>query len=188
MTMAMPELAGGVMLVVVDVQERLVRAMPGFEAGPAQAATLKALRAAGALGLDVVVTEQYPQGLGPTLPAVRAALPAAAKVLAKTTFSCWGDPGFAAAVEAVRPAALLLLGMETHVCVQQTALDSLARGYRPVLLADAVVSRQAADRELALAFLRHAGVAVTSVEAAFFQLLRDAKHPAFKAVSAVFKG
>lgn len=182
----MPEMSRGAVLAVIDIQERLVAAMPEFD--PAvKNAVVRLLKCAAALKLEPFLTEQYPQGLGPTVPDVKAALPAGVKTFSKTAFSCFGSAEFAAAVDATRPGFLLLAGMETHVCVQQTALDALARGIQPVLLADAVTSRKKADRELALRLLRHAGVTVTSVEAVIFHLLRDAKHPGFKEISRVFR-
>ena len=186
MTNGMPEMSQGVVLAVIDIQERLVAAMPEFEPA-AKNAVVKLLKCAGVLKLETLVTEQYPQGLGPTIPDVAAALPAGAKTFSKTAFSCFGSAEFAAAVDATRPAFLLLAGMETHVCVQQTALDALARGIQPVLLADAVTSRKTSDRETALRLLRHAGVTVTTVEAVIFHLLRDAKAPGFKEISRIFR-
>lgn len=186
MQSVMPETGRGIVLAVIDIQERLVAAMPEFEPA-AKNAVVRLLKSAGVLKLETLVTEQYPQGLGPTVPEVKAALPVGTKTFAKTAFSCFGCTEFAAAVDAVRPGFLLLAGMETHVCVQQTALDALARGIQPVLLADVVTSRKKTDRELALRLLRHAGVTVTTVEAAVFHLLRDAKAPGFKEISRIFR-
>ena len=186
MKSGMPEMSQGVILAMIDIQERLVAAMPEFEPA-AKCAVMTLLKCAGILKLETLVTEQYPQGLGLTIPDVAAALPAGTKIFSKTAFSCFGSVEFAAAVDATRPAFLLLAGMETHVCVQQTALDALARGIQPIILADTVTSRKKSDRETALRFLRHAGVTVTTVEAAIFHLLRDAKAPGFKELSRVFR-
>ena len=90
-------------------------------------------------------------------------------------------------MEALGSRAVVLVGMETHVCVQQTALGALQRGYEVVLLADAVCSRSEEDRSTALALMRHEGVKVTSVEALAFDWLGDARNPAFKQVSAIVK-
>ena len=173
------------LLVVIDVQERLCRAMPDFEAGKPR--LLQGLRAAGLLSVPVVVTEQYPKGLGPTDPEVKEACPTGSAVYEKTTFSCWGSAEFASAVVTRAPRTLVLTGMETHVCVQQTALTAVAKGFQTVLLADAVWSRCGTDRDVALVLLRQAGVIVTTVEALAFAWMQDSKHPAFKAVSALFR-
>ena len=172
-------------LVVVDVQERLCPAMSSFE--DALAAMRRALQVAGILGVDTVITEQYPRGLGPTIPAIHEVVPSSVPVLTKTSFSCWGADGFQAALEKRGAKALVLVGMETHVCVQQTALEAIERGYEVVLLADAVCSRRPQDRECALDLMRVQGVGVTTSEALVFSWLGDAKHPCFKAVSAVVK-
>jgi len=174
------------MLVVIDVQDRLCRAMPS---ACAERLTMmaKAVRIAGILKIETVVTEQYPQGLGTTVPELRDALEPGMPVFEKTAFSCWGCGAFAAAVDAHRPQALVLLGMETHVCVQQTALAALARGYGVFLLADAVCSRRDADRDTALALLRDQGAIVTTVEALAFAWLQTAAHPKFREVSRVVK-
>jgi nicotinamidase-related amidase len=177
--------AGETALIVIDIQDRLCRAMPELPA--AQPVMEKAVRIAALLGVRTLVTEQYPKGLGPTLPELRESLPAAASVFSKTAFSCWGCAEFAAAVTEMRPSTLVLIGMETHVCLQQTAIDSLRRGYQVVVLADAVCSRKATDRDAALAFMRSRGIVVTTLEALAFDWLGDAQHPDFRALSRIVK-
>ncbi len=172
-------------LVVIDVQERLCPAMHSFAA--AQETMTRALRIASVFSVDVFVTEQYPKGLGATIPELADAFPSQTQVFEKTAFSCWGAPAFAAAVEAIRPEALVLIGMETHVCVQQTALQAVQRGYRTILLADAVCSRRPSDRDTALAFMTAHGVEVTTLEAVAFDWLGNAKHPLFRDVSRLVK-
>lgn len=173
------------MLVVVDVQERLCPAMSSFD--DALVMMRRALRTADILDVDILVTEQYPRGLGATIPAILEVVPSSVPVLGKTTFSCWGADGFLAALEGRGTRALVLIGMETHVCVQQTALEAVERGYEVVLLADAVCSRRPQDRECALELMRTRGVSVTTFESLVFSWLTDSKHPCFKAVSALVK-
>ena len=172
-------------VVLIDAQDRLMKAMAG--AAAAEHAMGKTLRTAGILGVDVVVTEQVPRALRPTTDALLSALPDGSPRLGKPTFSCWGDPAFSAALDAFRPRALVLAGMETHVCVQQTALEALARGYRVAVVADAVCSRRPFDRDTALRLLANRGVAVTTLEAIAFDWLRDSSDPRFKAVASVVK-
>ena len=181
----MPVVEEGVAVVLIDVQERLARAMP--ELGPHRDPMIRFLQAAALLKLDLMVTEQYPQGLGPTIPELTAVLPAGTPVFAKTTFSCWGCAEFATAVERFKPRHLILLGVETHVCVQQTAIEGLRRGYNVILPQDAVCSRKLVDREAALNLMRQAGVVVTSVEAIVFNLLRHSGHPQFREITKLFK-
>jgi nicotinamidase-related amidase len=171
--------------VLVDVQERLCRAMSELEA-PLRAMT-QALQIMPRLNVDVVVTEQYPKGLGRTLAPLQDLLPAGTPVFAKTAFSCWGAAEFAAWVGRTRPQALVLAGMETHVCVQQTAIEARRRGFGVILLRDAVCSRHSLDRDTALDLMRTHGVQVTTLEGLVFDWLGDSQHPAFKAVSQVVK-
>lgn len=168
-------------LVVIDLQERLAPAMSEFEPCADRAELL--LKGAAELKLDVLVTEQYPKGLGATLPRFAELLPEGAPVIAKTGFSCFEEPGFRTALAARSRKTLVFCGIESHVCVLQSVLDALDRGFKVCLAADAVTSRKLADRELALQAARAAGALVVSSEALLFMMLRDAKNPAFKAVS-----
>jgi len=172
-------------LVVVDIQDRLSKAMPDFE--DYLPSMVRAVQAARALMVDTLVTEQYPKGLGDTIPEIRAELKHDVPVFDKTSFSCWGSVAFAAGVEAFRPKTLVLIGMETHVCVQQTALQALERGYRVIVLADAICSRREMDRDAALLLMASRGVTVSTTEALAFDWLQNSRHPAFKQVSAIFK-
>lgn len=174
---------GAVALMVVDVQERLLQAMA--EPDETIAATACAVRIARRLELPLVVTEQYPKGLGHTVPAVADQFAPETPVFEKTAFSCFGCAAVAAELDRTRPDTLALCGVETHVCVQQTALDALERGFHVVVLADAVLSRRETDRGVALELLRARGVTVTTVESLAFAIMRDAKHAAFKAVSRI---
>ncbi|MFM8377743.1 MAG: isochorismatase family protein [Planctomycetia bacterium] len=167
------------LLAVVDIQERLIAAVPAADRVIARAMRLAS--AAKLLGVRAAVTEQYPQGLGPTPASLAALLPPAH---AKTAFSCCGCPAFAALVDS--PAhpihAVVLCGLETHVCIAQTAIDLLAHGLRVSIAVDAVASRHAIDHEIGLRRLEAAGAVLTTTEAILFEWLRDAAHPHFKAV------
>jgi len=167
------------LLAVVDIQERLNAAVPGASLVVGRSTRLAS--AAKLLGVRAVLTEQYPQGLGPTPPALAGLLPPAH---AKTAFSCCGCPAFAALVDS--PAdpihAVVLCGLETHVCIAQTALDLLARGLCVSIAVDAVASRHTLDHEIGLRRLEAAGAVLTTTEAILFEWMRDAAHPQFKAV------
>lgn len=173
-------------LVLIDAQEKLCRAMADFENTTAPKIS-QILEAAHLLGVGTMVTEQYPKGLGATLPAIKNVLSPITPIIEKTSFSCWGSAGFRKAVQAIRPRYLILIGMETHVCVQQTALDALEEGYRVIVAADAVCSRHPEDRATALAYMRARGITVTTVEAIVFDWMRDANHPKFKEISKLFR-
>jgi len=168
-------------LIVIDLQERLALAMSDFE--PCAQNVELLLNGARALRLDVIVTEQYPKGLGPTLPRFAELLPENTPVIAKTGFSVFEEPAFRTALSSKPRKNLLICGIESHVCVLQSIYDARERGLRVLLAADAVASRKTSDRELALQAARDAGATVVSSEALLFMMLRDAKNPAFKAVS-----
>jgi nicotinamidase-related amidase len=164
------------LLAVVDVQERLLAAMPDAERVVSRC--LRLAQAASLLGVERVLTEQYPKGLGPTPAALAATLPAPATKLA---FSCRGCGGFDAAVgPGVR--AVVLAGLETHVCIAQTALDLLAEGLAVFVAVDAVASRHAVDHETALRRLETAGAVPTTSEAVLFEWCRSAEHPRFQEI------
>jgi len=164
------------LLCVVDIQERLLPAVPDGARVTAMAARLA--DAATLLGVRSILTEQYPHGLGPTPAELAARLPPA---VSKMSFSCCGSEAFtrslAADIESV-----LLCGLETHICIQQTALDLLARGLTLFIAVDAVGSRQKIDHEIALRRLESSGAILTTTEAAIFEWCRSAEHPQFQAV------
>lgn len=170
---------------LIDQQERLVKAIDDAEAITARQTVM--LRGAELLGLDTIVTEQYPKGLGHTVPEIAGLLTPETNVIAKTAFSAFGEPAFRSALRQRPRADLFVAGIESHICVLQTVFDALAGDLRVWVLADAIGSRRAADRELALAAMRQRGAEIIPVEAALFMLLGDARHAAFKGVSALIK-
>jgi len=174
---------GNGILVVVDVQVKLARLMHESEALLDNLSRL--VRGATVLGVPVVATEQNPAGLGPTVEEVAPLLPAGP--IPKMAFSCCGEPAFTEALEATGRRQALLAGIETHVCVYQTARDLLARGYGVHVVADAVSSRSARNREVGLEKMRAAGAEVTSVETALFEMLEVAEGPAFKQILEIVK-
>ena len=172
----------GAALLIVDIQEKLLRAIEGRDRLLANA--MRLVRAARILDVPVFATEQYPRGLGPTVDELAGLIP---NRPAKTTFHCLGAPGIVAGLAESGVRHVTLAGIEAHVCVAQTALELLRTGYRVQVLADAVGSRFAVDREIALRRLEHAGVVVSTTEAALFEWLGGAEHPRFKDVSALVK-
>jgi nicotinamidase-related amidase len=170
-------------LLVVDVQERLCAAMERDALERLLVRTRAAVEGAKALGLPVLVTEQYPKGLGPTHSALKLHL-GEVRAVEKLDFSA-AVPEVLAGLGGRRQ--VLIAGMETHVCVFQTARALAEAGYEPYLLTDAVLSRTAEDRQVGLELCREAGARLSTVEAALFDLLGRAGSPEFKRVSAAVK-
>ncbi len=171
-------------VLIVDVQQKLAPVMHERERMIEQAGRLAA--GAGVLGLDVLVTEQYPQGLGPTVPGVAERLPEAATRFAKTRFSGCVGPVLEH-LNAVAARCVVVAGIEAHVCVAQSCLDLAARGFDVAVAWDATASRREADREPALHRLIQAGVMPLTVEAALFELVGEAGGERFKAMLEVVK-
>lgn len=169
-------------LLVIDVQEKLVRAMP-------RAARLvwnigRLIDGARLLGVVVAGTEQYPRGLGPTVPALADRLGPLPEKLSFSVAGC--EPLVRQLAAASRP-HILVCGIEAHVCVQQSVLDLLHAGYRVSVAADAVESRSDEDRTTALRRLEASGATLTTVEAALFEWCAAAGTSEFKALSQLVK-
>jgi nicotinamidase-related amidase len=171
-------------LVVVDVQEAFRPAVLDFERVTANVAVL--VRGAQVLGLPTLVTEQYPKGLGHTVPEVTAHLGDVAPI-EKVCFSAVQADGFSRALQEARRDQVLLCGIESHVCVNQTAEDLMADGVEVHVAQDAVTSRTSENRALGLHKMERSGATVTSVETALFELLRQAGTPEFKQVQALIR-
>lgn len=162
-------------LIVVDVQEAFAKAVEDFDGVAAASATL--ITGARTLGLPVIVTEQYPRGLGDTVEPVRAALGGVER-LPKTVFSAARADGF----DLAGRDQALVCGIETHVCVNQTAHDLLGQGVEVHVASDAVSSRTSANRALGLRKMGESGAILTSVETALFELLGAAGSDEFKTI------
>ncbi|MGD2081636.1 MAG: hydrolase [Chromatiales bacterium] len=175
-------------LLVVDVQERLCNAMPQECLAAALKNTTRLLDAANALEIPVIITEQYPEGLGATLPEVGSHLPPGVAPIEKTSFSCCSAPGFEGRlVKQEERHQVILVGIETHICILQTAAGLQHWGYRVFVAADTVCSRSPAIRENALHRMRQGGIIVTNTESVVFEWMGDARHPKFKDISRMFR-
>ena len=163
-------------LVVVDVQEGFRKAIPDF--GQVARATATLVRGAEAMGVPVIVTVQYPKGLGDTAPEVAEALPEGAAPLEKMVFAASEAEGF----DLEGRDQAVVCGIETHVCVNQTVLDLLAGGTEVQVVEDAVSSRFPESKRIGLRKMELAGAVLTSVETALFELLGRAGTDEFKAV------
>lgn len=170
-------------LLVIDLQERLAAAMEPAAMDRLRLHAAILLEGARALGLPVLLTEQYPRGLGPTLRDLLTLAGESTRPLEKTAFSCCQAEGVLPALEASGRRSVLITGMETHVCVFQTARDLVERGYRAFVPHDAVLARAPDDHRIGLDLIARAGGVVTTTEAALFDLLGVAGGEAFKIVS-----
>jgi len=171
--------------VAVDFQEKLLPAV--LEREKLLQRTLRLLTGLRALGVPVLLSEQYPRGLGSTVAEVREAAGEDAPVVEKMTFSCADTPEFLEKLEATGRRTVLLFGVEAHVCVLQTALDLVAAGYRVALVRDCVSSRFPDDLETGLLRAQQEGILLTSSEAVLFELLRRAGGDTFKLISKLVK-
>jgi nicotinamidase-related amidase len=174
-------------LVVVDAQERLARVMAPEAWERVEKNTLLLVEAARLLAVPVLWTEQYPRGLGPTVPKLAEALAAlGASAIEKNTFDACGEPGFLRALAelGVERRAAVVVGIEAHVCVYQTARELVRRGYTVNVVADGVTSRAEENKRAGLALAERAGAVVTVAETVVFDWLERAGTPEFKALSA----
>ncbi len=146
----------------------------------------KLVRGMQVFGIPVIVTEQIPEKLGPTIEPVASLLPDAPRI-PKADFSCCGDEKIMKALKAAERRQVLLSGIETHVCVYQTAIDLLGFGYDVHLVADAVSSRTVLNREIGIGRMRDEGVHLASTEMVLFELIRSADDPKFREIFKIVK-
>lgn len=169
-----------VALAIVDVQDKLAAVMNLRDEVVKN--SLHLIELARMLTIPVLLTEQYPKGLGQTVEEIRTALPVYHPI-EKLTFSCCEDPHFLNAVRGLNKKTIILTGMETHICVLQTCLGLLKEHFNVHVVRDAVCSRTKANWQTGIEFMRHAGAVITSTETALFQVLKVAGTEEFKAVS-----
>jgi nicotinamidase-related amidase len=172
------------LLLIIDVQGRLAKGV--FNASAVETAISKMIRACEVLEVPVLVTEQYPKGLGQTISSLQQLLPGNIPV-EKLSFSCCGTQEFMHRLRSFNRNDILVAGIETHVCVYQTAVELIEFGYNVHLVTDAVSSRTEENKNLGIRCIEKAGASLTSTEMALFELLRVAEGDRFKAVSKIVK-
>jgi len=172
-------------LIVVDMQEAFREKMSEFTEIAGRIAVMT--RGARLLGLSILVTEQYPKGLGYTAAEIKEALPPEVEIVEKTAFSSCGAQAFRQQLEQTKASQLVVCGIETHICVNQTVHDLLADGYQVHLLRDCVGSRNPNNKLTALEKMQMSGAIPSSVELALFELMRDAGNEQFKAIQKLIK-
>ena len=171
-------------LIIVDVQGKLAHLM--YKKEVLFENLQKIIKGVQILGIPIIWTEQNPEGLGPTIPEV-AHLLSNNRPISKLSFSCCGSDCFMQVFKELNRTQVLIAGIETHVCVYQTAIDLLDSRYEVQIVADAVSSRTVENRQIGLEKMREAGAPLTSTETALFELLRVAEGAKFKEILAIVR-
>jgi nicotinamidase-related amidase len=172
-------------LAIIDMQESFRSPISDFSETAARIALVA--HAARLLNVPLIVTEQYPKGLGHTANEIKAVLPAELPVIEKTAFSSCGASTFESELERTQATHVLICGIEAHICVNQTTHDLLERGYLVHLLTDCITARTEQNRQVGLAKMQQSGAVPSSTELALFELMRDARHEQFKAIQKLIK-
>jgi len=167
----------GTALVIIDIQEKLFPHMAEKEQTAQNVAKL--IRFAEIINLPVVITEQYPKGLGRTIPELRKLI-SGIQPIEKVEFNCLGSEEFRETLARMEAKTLIIAGIESHICVAQTAIDGLANGYEVYVVADAISSRNLSDKAIAVERMRKIGVTIVSTEMFIYELLGKAGTPEFK--------
>ena len=171
-------------LLVIDVQEKLFRAINQKEQLLDNLQRL--IKGIKVLEIPILLTEQYPQGLGATLPEI-AQLLLDSKAFPKVCFSCYGVEAFLQAFKKLNRKQVLIAGIESHVCVYQTAANLITAGYEVYAISDGISSRTEQNRGVGLKMMTQLGAKLTSTEAALFELLKVAKGDKFKAINQIVR-
>lgn len=173
-------------LAVIDVQDKLFNQVE--RSCEVMLAIQKVIKGFQILNLPILVSEQYPKGLGPTIATLKAVLKDEQEYLPKTTFSCLKDSLIKEKIQSFKADQWVLVGLEAHVCVLQTAKDLLKMGKEVVILNDAISSRSIYDFSTAIAEMRDCGARISSAETILFELLGDSQADEFKEMSRLIKG
>lgn len=174
-------------LLIIDMQTRLTAAMPGKVLERLKRNSTLLLNTANHLSIPVFATQQYPEGLGPMEADIKNLLPGGYRHYDKTCFSCAQVENFMHDVETTNRKQIIIMGVEAHICVLQTAIDLRVAGYHIFVVTDAVCSRQRENYENAIQRLQCSGIITCNTESVLFEWLRDAKHQHFKTVSAMVR-
>ena len=173
------------LLLIINVQEKLITVQ--YEKEKIAKNTAILAEAAKILNIPVVLSEQYPKGLGSTIEEVKAKLPENAVFFEKTSFNCCCESGFNELISSFGKKQILVCGMESHICVHQTVFHLLAQNYEVILIQDAIGSRKEYEYKLGIKRMISEGAIPSCSEMALFEFLRGAKHPEFKAIQGLIK-
>ncbi|MDM8542090.1 hydrolase [Desulfococcaceae bacterium HSG7] len=171
-------------LLVIDIQGNLAKAMDEQEM--LYKNTRIMIQSAQILGLPIIVTEQLPDKLGPTIPEIAELLPDAAPVV-KSAFSCCGEPAFMTQLNALTQSQILVTGIEAHICVYQTTVELIQNGYEANVVTDCIGSRQNANKVAGIDKMKDAGAKLTASEIAIFELMKVAQGDAFRQIVRLLK-
>ena len=174
-------------LLVIDIQERLASAMPADVLENVIKNNKILLRAANELDIPVIHSEQYPKGLGNTITAIAEELPETSDTVTKTSFACSDSEGFNELVAKQKRQQIIITGIESHICVLQSAMQLQRQGYIVHVVEDAICSRKKSNHKNAIARLQQSDVIINNTESVLFEWLRDATHPKFKTLSKLIK-
>lgn len=179
--------ANNSLLIIIDLQTKLSAAMPEQEAELMTANVSSLVQAAGLLNIPVLLSEQYPKGLGATDTTITELLSEDTLIFDKTSFSCCAADGFIDTVASIDRQQIILVGQEAHVCVLQTALELLHLGYQVHIVEDAICSRKAEHKFYALQRLQQHNATLTNYESVLFEWVKDSTHPEFKKISGLLR-
>ena len=174
-------------LVVIDMQDRLMNAIPQENRDSTTDNAVTMIEAAKILNIPIIVTEQYPKGLGPTVESIREAVGDQFEPIEKVVFSCARSPEFETKLDQSNRKEVIIVGVETHVCVLQTSMDLINKGYTVYVPADAVTSRRELDWQRGISLIEKSGAFVGTKETFLFQLLERAGTDEFKQVAKLVK-
>ena len=173
------------LLLIIDVQDKLLNAV--FNAGTLEKQSEIMAKAASLLGIPVFITEQYPKGLGNTVPQLAEVLPEGTEVVEKTSFNALLEEGMAEKIKSFGKKQIVIFGIETHICVHQTTAALLEAGYDVYVIKDACASRNKYEFKQGIEIMQANGAKISCVEIALFEWLKGAKNPKFKEVQALIK-
>ena len=171
-------------LILIDFQDRLFPVM--HEKEKLLRNVVKLIQGAKALEIPIILTEQYPKGLGPTIPEIKGIIPDI-KPIEKVCFNCCDDDSFNKALKSLKRSQVLIAGIEAHICVYQTAMALARADYEVQVVGDCVSSREPENKLAGLSRMNTAGISVTTMEIALFELLKVAQGDKFKQISAIVK-
>ncbi len=172
-------------LIIIDIQEKLVKAAKEGEICAKNSAKL--LKAANILNIPTIITEQYPKGLGKTVTEISQEMTTGTTVIEKSSFSAMLEPEFNKHTIQTDRKQVILCGIETHICVLQTAQDLIKSGFEVYIVRDGVSSRSTDERDIGLELAKQYGAKITGTEIVLFELLKTSKHPNFKEIQALIK-
>lgn len=172
------------LVLIIDIQERLVGAL---DKDIVVSKAVKMASAAKVLGIPVMITEQYPKGLGNTVPMLKEVLPADTLVVEKTSFNALLEDGMAEKIASYGKKQIVIFGIETHICVHQTAAALIEAGYDVYVIKDACASRNKYEFKQGIDIMQQNGAKISCVEIALFEWLKGAKNPKFKEIQALIK-